>query len=138
MALSGPCHFCRFLSETQDGDFERYFGDTWRSNAPVLIANPPLSHEKPTRCRWSEHSDAEGQHRCCRSTCIVPIAAEGHSIHPPQRMINGASAIGSLCRQLTFLHHSQSHGAACGISASVGRDVSGRAGMNARLARFAG
>ena len=51
-------------------------------------------------------------------------------------MINGARAIGPLCRQWTFRHQTQSHGAACRISASVGRGVSRRLGMAARLACF--
>jgi len=44
-------------------------------------------------------------------------------------MIKGASAIGALCRQATLRHHSQSQGAACRISVSVGGGVSGRCGM---------
>ena len=53
-----------------------------RDQGTALSANPLLSHEKLTRCRWNERSDAEGRHPCCRSTCIVPIAVENHSMRP--------------------------------------------------------
>ena len=51
------------------------------ANARVLSANPLLAYEKPTQCRLSERSDAEGQHPCCRSARTAPIAVEGHSKH---------------------------------------------------------
>jgi len=54
----------------------------------------------------------------------------------PRRMISGARAIGALCRQLTLRHHSQSHVATWRISASVGREISGRWRIAAKLGRF--
>jgi hypothetical protein len=43
--------------------------------------------------------------------------------------------MGALCRQLTLRHQTQSQGAPRRISASVGRGVSRRSGMAARVAR---
>jgi hypothetical protein len=44
-------------------------------------ANPPLVHGKPALCRWILRSDAGDRHPCCRSTCNVPTAEEGHLKH---------------------------------------------------------
>jgi hypothetical protein len=59
--------------------------------------NPPLSREKPTRCRWSERSDAEGRHPCRRSTCTVQIAGEDRWTHPRPIGLSTARAPLALC-----------------------------------------
>ena len=55
---------------------------------------------------------------------------------PPHLMINGASAMGALCRHWQFRHQTQNQGAAWRIWASVGGGLSGRWRIHARLAWF--